>query len=220
MALPPSAGRISLTSGGGRAPRPREAPLRGGGPGWVIFTASIPLLGCSINEVLKKYKIKIAEPKEKIRATVIGAGSHSMAISGSTIVFEDEMLPIKNIPIIKFLDNDKEITKNSIREKVEIYEGSNVAIAFKGPKSPSYYEVKALAEAIVEGLNNRNEPIIVIIESDFAKALGQTIKNILNRSKKVICIDGIKTKNGDYVDIGKSISSVVPVVIKTLIFES
>jgi ethanolamine utilization protein EutA len=77
-----------------------------------------------------------------------------------------------------------------------------------------------MAEAIVKAFKNNITPIIVIVEQDFAKALGQSINNLLNGSKGVICLDRIKVDNGDYVDIGKPISKVVPVVIKTLIFES
>ena len=37
-----------------------------------------------------------------------------------------------------------------------------------------------------------------------------------------MCIDGIRTRSGDYIDIGAPIAGghVVPVVIKTLIFNS
>ncbi len=179
-----------------------------------------PLLGYSIKEVFTKHKLKILEAKEKIRATVIGAGSYSMAISGSTIVFDDELLPIKNIPILKLEREENGIIEDDIINKVRMYRDSNIALAFIGPRSPSYAKVKAISEAIVQGLKERSDPIIIIIENDFAKALGQTIKNMLNDSKKVICIDQIKVENGDYVDIGKSILGVLPVVIKTLIFKN
>lgn len=179
-----------------------------------------PLLGYSIKEAFTKNKLKMFEPKEKIRATVIGAGSYSMAISGSTIVFEDEVLPIKNIPILKLENIKNEIIEDDIINAVKMYQNSNIALAFKGCKSPSYVEVKAIAKAIINGLKERKNPIIIIIENDFAKALGQTIKNMLNDSKTVICIDQIKVENGDYVDIGKSILGVLPIVIKTLIFKN
>lgn len=179
-----------------------------------------PLLGYSIRENFNKSKLEITEPKEKIRATVIGAGSYSMDISGSTVVFDNEILPIKNIPIVKLSEDNRGIINDNIVNKIKVYGNSNIALAFKGPKSPSYDEIKIIAMSIVEAIKNRDNPVIIITENDFAKALGQTIKNILKNSKKVICIDGIKVENGDYVDIGKAISSVVPVVIKTLIFKN
>lgn len=181
-----------------------------------------PLLGYSIKKVFKKYKHKLLEPKEKIRATVIGAGSHSIKVSGSTVVFDDDMLPIKNVPIIKLFNNwkDENISYiyKSICEKIKLYKDIPTAIAFKGPKCASYLQIKSMAMGIVEALKNSNEIIIVIVENDFAKALGQSIQNALSNSKKVICIDNIKVQNGDYIDIGKSIAGVVPVVVKTLIF--
>lgn len=181
-----------------------------------------PLLGYSIRESFKKSKNKILEPREKIRATVIGAGSHSMKISGSTIVFDDEILPIKNIPIIKLFRNEEILQDiyKIICEKVKLYEDEIIAIAFKGPKSPSYLQVKSMATSIVDALIDSSRPIVVILENDFAKALGQCINNILKGSKKVICIDKVKVDNGDYVDIGNSISNIVPVVVKTLIFKN
>lgn len=179
-----------------------------------------PLLGYSIKKGIERYYDKLLEPKEKIRATVIGAGSYSVRISGSTIVFNDDILPIKNIPVIKIVYGDFKNKNNIyqvIYERIKLYEGIT-AIAFKGPKSPTYIQIKDMAKAIVEGYKSRTEPIIIIVENDFAKALGQTIKNILKDTKKVVCIDQIKVDNGDYIDIGKSISNVIPVIIKTLIF--
>jgi ethanolamine utilization protein EutA len=180
-----------------------------------------PLLGYSIRKAFENSKDKILEPKEKIRATVIGAGSHSLKLSGSTIVYDDSLLPIKNIPIIKLFNKNEDLPNiyNIICEKLKLYDTTAVAIAFKGPKSPSYLQIKSMAKCIVEAFKNRNAPIIVIVEQDFAKALGQSINNLLEGSKGVICLDKIKVDNGDYVDIGKSISKVVPVVIKTLIFK-
>ena len=108
---------------------------------------------------------------------------------------------------------------NNICEKLKLYDTNSVAIAFKGPKSPSYLEIKSMAKSIVEAFKPLSTPIIVIVEHDFAKALGQSITNLLKGSKGIICLDKIKVDNGDYIDIGKAISSVVPVVIKTLIFK-
>lgn len=187
-----------------------------------IFGDIGPLLGESIRKRFEHCCYEILEPNEKIRATVIGAGSHSVKISGSTIVFDDEILPIKNIPIIKLFGKEEKLENilDFIQDKIKYYEDGLTAIAFKGPKSPRYLEVKKMASSIVKAYKKSKYPIIVIVENDFSKALGQCIKNIVRDSKKVICLDNIKVDNGDYIDIGKPIDSVIPVVVKTLIFKN
>lgn len=181
-----------------------------------------PLLGYSIRQIFENEGDKLLRPREKIRATVIGAGSNSVKISGSTIMFEDDILPMKNIPIVRIPMGENEepqfICKN-IWSRSRMYSSGNMAIAFKGPKSPGYFAVKKMAEGIVKAFEGSDNPIVVIIQNDFAKALGQTIKN-MDTHHKVICIDNVEVRNGDYIDIGKAISGVVPVVVKTLIFKS
>jgi ethanolamine utilization protein EutA len=181
-----------------------------------------PLLGRSIRVAFEKLGHQLIVPKEKIRATVIGTGTHSLQISGSTIVFDDAVLPLRNVPVIKI--NPAECADSGlcdiIRSKIQLHEPGNVAIAFAGIVSPAYSEIKKMAEAVVMATGSRQEPLVMIIEQDWAKALGQTIRIMLNGIKPVICLDRIKADYGNYIDIGKSIGQVVPVVIKTLVFKS
>lgn len=179
-----------------------------------------PLLGAAIRKAFAGCPDRLLEAKEKIRATVIGAGSHSVAISGSTIAYDEAVLPLKNIPIIKLCPGEEHggVMAKVIAQRSRVYGQEQVAIAFQGPKSPSYQEVKDMAQGIVSGLAHNRLPIVVIVENDFAKALGQTLRNLVNREKPVICIDKIRVTAGEYVDVGRPIAQVVPVVIKTLIF--
>lgn len=181
-----------------------------------------PLLGNSISREFEEYKDKLIAPKEKIRATVIGAGNHSLTISGSTIAFDKAVLPLKNIPIIKPFEKEENLSEICAQgiKKLEMYEESMVAISLIGPKSPSYEEIKLIGNEIINFFNKVNGPIIVILENDFAKALGQIISLNQKEKREVICIDKICTKNGDYVDIGLPIGDAIPVVIKTLIYNS
>lgn len=183
------------------------------------------------SDLVKKLEVKAAV--ETIRATVVGAGSHTTDISGSTITYTDDVFPIKNLPILKLSAEDEaggfDSIENSIKEKLKWFnlenESQQVAVALKGLKSPSFNEVQMLARALINGmaeLLKRDYPMFVIVENDIAKVLGQTIHRQLNKSKSVVCIDSIKVENGDYIDIGKPLvnGKVVPVVIKTLVFNS
>ncbi|MCM1991229.1 ethanolamine ammonia-lyase reactivating factor EutA [Oceanirhabdus seepicola] len=191
------------------------------------------MLGRCIRDSSIGSRLKMRKSIETIRATVVGAGSHTTDISGSTITYTEEIFPIMNLPILKLSKADEEngltVLENAIREKLRWFELDNesqqVGIALKGPKNPRFTEIQKLSQSIIKGIDEQLKkayPVILIIENDIAKVLGQTIYKQLNFNRKVICIDSIKVENGDYMDIGKPLVNgrVVPVVIKTLVFNS
>ncbi|MEM1485465.1 ethanolamine ammonia-lyase reactivating factor EutA [Oscillospiraceae bacterium PP1C4] len=190
------------------------------------------LLGEEIQKNPHFSKVELLRSAETIRATVVGAGTHTTEISGSTISYAQGVLPIKNVPILKVSEEDEaslETLKDSIRNQMLLYmpEGKpeQIAIAFTGEKRTGFAEIQALAAAVIEGAQEvirHTYPIIIILENDIGKALGHAINVQLGHKKDVICIDGIQTLSGDYIDIGEPIADgrVVPVVIKTLIFNS
>ncbi|MFA9376319.1 MAG: ethanolamine ammonia-lyase reactivating factor EutA [Lachnotalea sp.] len=180
------------------------------------------LLGREITKAFEPYPFLLQMPKEKIRATVIGAGAHSLSMSGSTIGFDESILPIKNVPIIKiFTDTqDYERIYEKAKDRMQLYNSPVIALGLKGPVSPSYQTLKSIASQIIHLYEAVSSPIVVLLEEDFAKALSQMLKQSVGPNKKVICLDKIVTVNGDYVDIGTPILSAIPVVIKTLIYQS
>jgi ethanolamine utilization protein EutA len=163
---------------------------------------------------------------------VVGAGTHTTEVSGSTISYAEGRLPIKNIPILKVSEEDEaelETLRASIIHQMPLYrpEGKleQIAIAFTGRGRSSFASIQALAEALIQGTKeviDSQFPLIVVVENDIGKALGNALKVKLQHKKDVICIDGIRTLSGDYIDIGQPLAGghVVPVVIKTLIFNS
>lgn len=194
-------------------------------------------IGVILGEEIKKSRLvkelNLAPAIETIRATVVGAGSHTTDISGSTITYTEDVFPVKNIPILKLSKDDEEkgfeAIRYAIKEKLKWFnlenETQQVAIAIKGLKSPTFNEIQQLSKAIINGMEdliNKNFPMFIIVEQDIAKVLGQTIHRILEFKKQVICIDSIKVENGDYIDIGKPLANgqILPVVIKTLVFNS
>lgn len=178
-----------------------------------------PLLGQSIRSTFSKANKALLESREKIRATVIGAGSHSLHISGSTVFIKEHYVPLKNLPVIFLHENTSSKFVHELKKKINIFAEEIPAICLKGKTVPSYSDVKHLAQSIAEGLTDYNKNIIVILlQSDFAKALGFVLQQFLPNIN-IICLDKIKASDGDYVDIGEPVNSVVPVVIKTLIFK-
>ena len=98
-----------------------------------------------------------------------------------------------------------------------------MALAFSGKYHTGFRQIQELASWILEGAGKIVKspyPLIVVIENDIGKVLGNALNVMLERKKAVICIDGIHTQNGDYIDIGEPVAEghVVPVVTKTLIF--
>ena len=189
------------------------------------------LLGRAIAASPLTQRLTVARSAETIRATVVGAGSHTTEISGSTITDTEESFPIKNIPILKLASADEsgsaEALAQAIADKLNWFKLNNdlqrVAIALEGKKSPSFQEVQKYARGLREGmaeLLEREYPLIVIVHHDMAKVLGQTLYALLDYKKDVVCIDSVQVDNGDYIDIGKPIAEgkVLPVVIKTLVF--
>lgn len=192
-------------------------------------------IGIILGEAIKRSdlckKLKVIKSIETIRATVVGAGSHTTEISGSTITYTEDSFPIKNLPILKLsLDEEEsgyEKLSKALKKKIEWFKLENdfqkIAVAIKGKKNPSFKDIQEYAKGLVEGMEDllsKDGEMIVIVENDMAKVLGQAIYSLLDFKKEIICIDGIKVENGDYIDLGAPIAEgkVLPVVIKTLVF--
>ena len=159
----------------------------------------------------------VLSPKETIRATVVGAGSHATKISGSTVYYDKELLPLKSLPVLKISDDFLE----EYKKKREWFDkNSPVAISIDIPPSPTYETVSRIAKSICKAVGTANEPIILISGNDMGKALGYAIKGI-HPSRKIISIDSVSLSDGDYIDIGSPIMGgmILPVVVKTILFQ-
>lgn len=230
------------TPGSSDFPRPEkvQAVFFSGGVADLIYHESADtwaygdigvLLGRAIRESRLFTDFQKMEPGETIRATVVGAGTYTTTISGSTITYSDDIFPLKNIPVIKL---DEELqdacfageTEPVIR-RIQWVLGQNdeehFILAMPGKRDPGYMEMKRAAAAIrqiMDRVQPPGEPILLVIESDIAKAMGQMIRQQPDLKRQVVAIDSIHVEDGEYVDMGKPMMNgmVIPVVVKTLIF--
>ena len=197
---------------------------------WVYGDIGV-LLGRAIRESRLFTDFQKMEPGETIRATVVGAGTYTTTISGSTITYSDDIFPLKNIPVIKLDEELQEAcfageTEPVIR-RIQWALGQNDAerfiLAMPGKRDPGYTEMKRAAASIrqiMDRVQPPGEPILLVIESDIAKAMGQMIRQQPDLKRQVVAIDSIHVEDGEYVDMGKPMMNgmVIPVVVKTLIF--
>ena len=200
-----------------------------------------PLLAESLrgHAVLNTYEI--IPPAETLRATVLGAGTQTVTLSGSTIWAEKEILPMKNVPVIRpGLDTPSLVSirpdehgatrpaasiSTAIAEAVRRWDVNLAtdpfAIALELNRPLDYTSLSQLANGLNEFSNTMpsDRPLIVIIERDYAQALGQTVKG-LAPSRPLLVIDQVGLSEGDYIDIGAPLMDgrVVPLSVKTLIF--
>lgn len=190
-----------------------------------------PCIAKALREKLPNEPYEVIEPRETIRATVVGAGIYTTEVSGSTISYTDEIFPIKNLPVFKIgeraeealYEADTHIAKEELRWFVGQSQNERIGICIKGKQKASYDDIINLSKALIEideTSLGEDMPLIVLCENDMAKALGQILRRYMTRQKCVLCLDKIKMGSGDYIDIGKPILGgiAVPIVIKTLIF--
>ena len=147
---------------------------------------------------------------ETIRATVIGAGSHSARLSGSTVFYRNVDFPLRNLPVICLSGAE---TPGEIREKIHASDTPPV-LALPGEASPEYEQVACLADILAEA---SPEGVVAALQADMAKALGFQLALRMGEHARILCIDRVKLATGDYLDVGAPLGPALPVVVKTLI---
>lgn len=209
-----------------------------GGVGDLIYMENLPndfafddigvFLAKAIRRRLTQTGIRLVRPAETIGATVVGASSHSVVISGSTVFVTSEELPIQNIPILK-VSNVQAISKEQFSEQIQSsirwIQGNetdqNVALSVDWGGEMHFGDLSRLAEMILAGtveLLSRQSLLIVLMRANYGKVLGHSLRSRMPKDRKLICLDDVNVENGDYIDIGKPVGAgdALPIVIKTL----
>ncbi|MCL2445886.1 MAG: ethanolamine ammonia-lyase reactivating factor EutA [Oscillospiraceae bacterium] len=191
------------------------------------------LLGQAVRNS-RLFGYQVLAPQETIRATVMGAGSYTTTLSGSTIGYTHaDLFPLKNLPVFALSPQQEQDAfdhgkaddfAHALCDFVQQTDANCVAIAFAGKPSPGWQELKRLAQALQQAASQAqldpNIPWVFLAQHDIGKALGLAMTPYA-QGRAVITLDGIDARQPDcYLDIGKPLMNgqVVPVVIKTLLF--
>jgi ethanolamine utilization protein EutA len=179
-----------------------------------------------------RLKAPVVEPRNKIRATVIGAGVYSLSISGSSGFMDDKlMFPIRNVPVLRVDVEQSHLSEDHVTSQInaafqryDLMEGQEiVALYFKDPLKVNYPELELFAKSIETALPNsivKKIPVILIFEKDVACSVGNVIRRETYLKTNLLSLDELSLEDGDWIDIGEPLvgSQVFPVTVKSLVF--
>lgn len=199
-----------------------------------IYNDFGPLLAVALRELGTSSLIPIVQGEQMERATVIGAGMQSTEVSGSTVFISREELPLRNLPVVSVkLDESETVSElvcqtqfgQAIEKAMRLFDTSvspPFAIALKGPRYCSYAQLQHISAAMLAAYRHfvpMSRIMVVVSEQDMGKALGQALSIRSDNDPRIVCIDQVYVKNGDYIDLGEPVSgTMIPVIVKSLVF--
>jgi ethanolamine utilization protein EutA len=172
---------------------------------------------------------------ECIRATVLGASSYSVQLSGRTgcITNPATLLPRRNLPVVQpHLDLSGKINPDAgartIADLLAAHDFADAAattpiLALRWQGEPDHTRLAALADGVKRGFIDHlppATPLYIVVDGDIAASLGTLLRDEFGVASDLLVLDGIALDDLDYVDLGRIRlpSGTVPVTIKTLVF--
>ena len=225
---------LALTPLLARTAAPQAVTFSGGVAEYIFgrqvheFGDVAPLLAGALRERFRsRLAVPVVDPGGGIRATVIGASQFSVQVSGKTIYVSDaEVLPLRNVPVVRLeigaapVAADLEAALRRGIARLERPADAVVAVAFAWASEPEYHALRAVADAIARAVSPRSAPLVVLIDGDVGKTVGQLLRDEAGLACELISIDGVDLREFDFVDAGVLLTppGVIPLVIKSLVF--
>lgn len=189
-----------------------------------------PLLAKALYDMADLSALTRHRPAQTVRATVIGAGAHTLSLSGSTIWLNASVLPMRNVPVLHpYTDWADENARGTLQadwqvaaERMDLdLTHDHYALALPEGFAPLYRQIEQIADALRQFSERypSPHPLIVMTREDVGKALGMELQPVL-KGRELAVIDEVETREGDYVDIGEAFfgGEIVPLTVKSLAF--
>ncbi|MTH45917.1 ethanolamine ammonia-lyase reactivating factor EutA [Intestinirhabdus alba] len=213
---PPDA--ITLSGGVGECYRHQPADP-------FCFSDVGPLLATALHEHPRLREMNVQFPAQTVRATVIGAGAHTLSLSGSTIFLTDVALPLRNLPVAIPAESENlaEGWRQALIQLDLDPQADAYVLALPASLPARYAALLTVIEALLAFVARfpGPHPLLLVAGQDFGKALGMLLRPRLPQ-RPLAVIDEVTVHAGDYIDIGTPLfgGSVVPVTVKSLAFPS
>ncbi len=193
-----------------------------------------PHLAAAIKSKILSNGFRLERPEHRIRATVIGAGQCSLQVSGSTTFLSSGIsYPLRNLPVvvpqIPRGNGGADSVRDAIRDaliRFDLQEGEDdLILAFQDAVRPSYERLTEFSKGVVQALPktvDSGRPIMMCFDTDVGNSVGNVMKRETGIRNEILSIDEVPLREGDFIDIGEPIIEgvVVPIVVKTLVFQS
>jgi ethanolamine utilization protein EutA len=159
--------------------------------------------------------LKTCVPEHKGRATVVGLTLHSTEISGNSLYLPNpNCLPLRDMPIISKLAADASIEQwqNAFALATKKQSGACIQIT---TCNNTLEQVRALASQIKDALHaneyNAFQPIVILLEVNIGKALGNYVSDWGQLDYNLIVIDEVALRDAHFVHIGRLHQGMIPV---------
>jgi ethanolamine utilization protein EutA len=165
-------------------------------------------------------------PRETQRATVLGAGTQTLALSGATLWVDPGLLPLKNLPVLRPGGEQGDgaglaAALEALLQRWDLAGGGDFALALELEPTLDFPRLRELAAALAAFAERLPPaaPLIVLLQPDYAQALGLLLKGLAG-ARPLLILDQVRLEEGDYLDLGAPLMDgrVVPLVVKTLVF--
>jgi len=189
-----------------------------------------PLLAKSLGQQLMATDYHVREPAQTLRATVIGAGAHTLTLSGSTVWNKYQGAPLRNVPVIhprmRWRDFRPGALCGAWQEAVKRHDldaaGDVFALALPDDIPATCQTVWQAAlelQSFSRAQPGSSHPLVAVTSQDVGKALGMELFRLVP-GRELLIIDEVHTRSGDYLDIGKSYfnGGTIPITVKSLAF--
>ena len=189
-----------------------------------------PMLAQSLGRQLDEAGFIVREPAQTLRATVIGAGAHTLTLSGSTVWNKYQGAPLRNVPVLhpnmrwrdfrpgalstSWLDAVKEHDLDAVGDLYALALPNDLPVTCQ-----SVWQAALELQSFSRAKPGSTHPLVAVTSQDVGKALGMELFRLVP-GRQLLIIDEVHTRPGDYLDIGKSYfnGGTIPVTVKSLAF--
>ena len=189
-----------------------------------------PLLAKSLGQQLVATDFPVREPAQTLRATVIGAGAHTLTLSGSTVWNKYQGVPLRNVPVLhprmRWRDFRPGALSTAWQDAVKRHDLDAVddlyALALPDDLPVTCQTVWQAAlelQSFSRAQPGSTHPLVAVTSQDVGKALGMELFRLVP-GRELLILDEVHTRSGDYLDIGKSYfnGGTIPITVKSLAF--